>query len=62
MSFDIIVQYIKSFSGVYLPLKHNVITVQTVVDNYLMLPKLLLDTDDFGDPRTDRQIDTGRLE
>jgi len=45
MSFNIIVLHIKSFSGVYLPFKHDVITVQTVVNNYLTLPKVLLGTD-----------------
>ena len=42
MSFDIIVRFIKSFIGVYLPFKHEVITVQTVVFNYLKLPKVFL--------------------
>jgi len=55
-------QYIKSFSGVYLPFKHDVIAVQTVVDKYLILPKVFLETDYLGDRRTVRQIDTGRLE
>ena len=40
MSFDIIIQYIKSFSAVYLPLKNEVIAVQTSVENYLIHPKI----------------------
>jgi len=63
MSFGIIAQYIKSFSTIHLPFKHDVITAQTVVDNsYLIRPKVFLETDDFGDPRTISQIDNGRLE
>jgi len=50
MSFDIIVLYIKSFSGVYLHFKHDFITVQTVVENYLILSKVFLETNDFGEP------------
>jgi len=38
MSFDII-QYIKAFWGVYLPFKHDVFAVQTMVDNYIIVPK-----------------------
>ena len=45
MYFDIMVQYIKSFSAVYLPFKHDVVTVQTVIDNYLILPKVFLKSD-----------------
>ena len=45
VSFDIIIQYIKSFSGVYLPFKNDVIAVQPVADNYLLLPKVFLETD-----------------
>ena len=47
LSFDIIIKYIKSFSEVYLPFKHDVIAAQTVVDNYLILPKVILETDDL---------------
>jgi len=45
MSFDFIIQYIKSSSGVYLPVKNDVITYQTVVNNYLIIPKVFLETD-----------------
>ena len=62
MSFDIIVKYIKSFRGVYLPFKHYILAAQTVVDNYLILPKVFLKTDDFGDPSSVGQIYTSCLE
>jgi len=45
MLFDIIIQYIKSFSGFYLPFKNDVIAAQTAVDNYLILPKVFLEAD-----------------
>jgi len=45
MSLDIIIKYIKYFSGVYLPLKYYVIAVATAVHNYLILPKVFLETD-----------------
>ena len=45
MSFDIVIQYIKSFSGVHLPFKNDVFAAQTAVDNYLILPKVYLETD-----------------
>ena len=56
MSFAIIVEYIKTFRGVYLPFKHDVFAAQTVVDNYLIFPKVFLETDDLGDPRSVGQI------
>jgi len=36
-----------------------VYTAQTVIDNYLLLPKVLLKFVQFGNPRPVRQIDTG---
>jgi len=33
LSFDIIIQIIKSFNGVYLPFEHYVYTAQTAVNN-----------------------------
>jgi len=62
MSFDIIIQYIKSFSEVYLPFKNDVIAVQPVADNYLIFPKMSLETDYFRDPRPVGQIYVGNLE
>ena len=61
-SFDIIVEHIKCFGGVYLPFKHDVIAFQSVVDNYLIFPIVFPETDYFGDPRTVRQIYASRLE
>jgi len=49
--FDIIIQCIKSFRGVYLPFKHYIFEVQIVVDNYLILPKVFLEKIYFRDSR-----------
>jgi len=62
MSFDIIVKYIKSFSGIYLAFKHDAITPQTLVDDSLILPKMFLETDYFGNLRTVRQFYAAGLE
>jgi len=62
MSFDSIVKYIESFRGVYLSFEHYVFTAQTAVDDYLILPKVFLESDQFGDPRPVRQIDTDSIE
>jgi len=61
MSFDIVIQYIKSFSGIYLPFKNDVIAVQPVVDNYLILWKVFLEKDQFRDARPFVQIKAGSL-
>ena len=62
MSFDIVIQYIKSFSGVYLPFKNYVIAVEPVVDNYLISWKVFLEKDQFRDNRPVGQIYAGSLE
>jgi len=62
MSFDLMVKYIESYRGVYLSFEHYVFTAQTAVDDYLILPKMFLESDQFGNPRPVGQIDTGSLE
>jgi len=62
MSFDFVVKYIESFRGVYLSFKHYVFTAQTTVDDYLLLPKVFLESDQFGKLRPVGHIDTGSLE
>jgi len=62
MSFDRDVKYIESFRGVYLSFEHYVFTAHTAVDDYLILPKVFLESDQFGDPRSVGQIDTGSVE
>jgi len=43
--FDFVIKYIKSFREVYMPFKDDGIAVQTVVDNYLIRPKVFLKSD-----------------
>ena len=62
MSFDLVGKYIESFRGIYLPFEHYIFTAQTTVDDYLILPKVFLESDQFGDPRPVGQIDTGSRE
>ena len=60
--FDLVLKYIESFRSVYLSFEHYIFTAQTAVDDYLILPKVFLETDQFGNPRPVGQIDTGNLE
>jgi len=62
MSFDLVVKYIESFRGVYLSFEHYIFTAQNSVVDYLILPKVFVESDQFGDPRPVGQIDTGSLE
>ena len=56
VSFDIVIEQINSLERVDLPFKHYVFTSQAVVDNYLVLSKVFLKSDQFGNPRTVTQI------
>ena len=60
--FDVVIEQIISFDCVDLPFKNDVFTFQTVIDNYLVLPKVFLESDQFRNPRTVRQIDPDCLE
>jgi len=51
MFFDLVVKYIESFREVYLSFEHYIFTAQTAVDDYLILPNVLKESDQFGDPR-----------
>ena len=44
MSFDIVIEQINSFHRVDLLFEHYVFTAQTVIDNYLVLPKIFLES------------------
>jgi len=44
--------------NVDLAFEHYVVTAQTLVDPYLLVPKMFLETDEFSDPLTVSQIDT----
>ena len=45
VSFDFIIEYINSLGGVDLPFEHYVFTGQTLVDCYLLVPKMFLKFD-----------------
>jgi len=60
--FHIVIERNNSLDRVDLPFKHYVFTAQTVIDNYLVLPKLFLESDQFRNSRPVRQIYAGRLE
>ena len=56
-SFDLVVKQIESFRGVYMSFEHYVLTAQNEVDVYLILPKVYLESDQFGNPAPlDRSI------
>ena len=46
------------FGRVDLPFAHYVVTNETLKHDYLIVPKMFLETVKFGDPTTTRQIDT----
>jgi len=58
MSFDIVLLYVDTFGSVDLTFEHYVVRVQTMIDRYLLIPKMFLETDKFGDTRTAGQINT----
>ena len=60
--FDIVIDQINSFDRVDLRIKNYVFTAQTVIDNWLVLPKVFLETDQFRNTCTVRQIDRDCLE
>jgi len=62
ISFDLVVKYIESFRGVYRSFEHYVFTAKTAVDDYLILPKVFLESDQFEDPRPVGQVDIGSIE
>jgi len=62
MLFDLVIKYVESFYGVYLSFEHYIVTAHPVIYDYLILAKVFLESDQFGNPRPVRQIDTGSLE
>ena len=60
--FDLVVKYIESFRGVYLSFEHYIFTPQTAVEEYPTLPKVFLESHQFGNRRPVGQIVTGSLE
>ena len=62
MSFHIIVKLINSVRRVDLHFERYIFAAQTVVDDYLILPKVLLVSVEFWDPRPVKVIYAGRLQ
>ena len=60
--FNIVINQIHSFDRVDLLFKYDVFTSQTVIGNYLLQTKIFLESDNFGNLRTVRQIDPDCLE
>jgi len=58
MSFDIVVDYVKTFGRVDLTCEHYVFTTKTLIHNYLIVPKMFFETVKFGDPASISQIDS----
>jgi len=58
VSFDIVVEEVKMFGRVDLPFVHYIITPETLIHNYLIVTKMILETVKFGDPPTSSQFDT----
>jgi len=58
MSFDIIIELVKMLGRVDLTFEHYIVTTKTLINKYLIVPKMFLETDEFGDPSTVGQIDT----
>ena len=64
VSLDIILQYINFLSGVDLHLKPYVVTGQALIYSFLIVPKIFLISDTFGDPPSPHRsipLELGRL-
>jgi len=62
ISLDLVVKYIESFRGVYRSFEHFIVTAQTAVDDYIILPNVFLESDQFVNTIPVGQIDTGSLD
>ena len=58
MSFHIVVDYVKTFGNIDFSFEHYVVTAHTLVDRYLVVPKMFLETINFVDPRSFGHINT----
>jgi len=58
MSFDVVVDWCDSFGSVDLTFEHYIVTTETLINNYLIFPKMFLETVKSGNPRTVIRIDT----
>jgi len=58
MPFDIVVEWVKMLGRVDLPFVNYIITSETLKHDYLIVPKMFLETVKFGYPPTTSLIDT----
>ena len=58
----VVVEQIDSLGGLDSHLEHYAVTTQALINHYLILVKMFLESNEFRDPAPSIQIDTGRFE